>query len=159
MTAKPNLAPCDPPEAPVSAAQWRAPTLDVARLDRAKDGRYVVKLPDGEEHVAELSPDVSPQLAEECLRQERPMLVRQHSDGLVLVGALQTQPSPLREQGGVVTLSGRDIQIEADRRFDVEVGPTRLTLERSGKLSLLGERLTMHIASLIKLIASKVELP
>ena len=52
-----------------------------------------------------------------------------------------------------------EVRIEAERHLELGVGTSRVALRRDGRLSVLGERLTMHVASLIKLIASKVELP
>ncbi len=159
----------DVPEAPASDAQWRGPTLDVATLhrseghrsegDRSEGDRFVVMLPDGQERLAELAPGLDPELARECLRQGRPMLVRRDADELQLIGALQTERSPVSQHDGVVTLAGREVRVQAERHLELEVGSSRLALQQDGKLALLVERVTMHASSLIKLIASKVELP
>ena len=59
----------------------------------------------------------------------------------------------------MVSVSGHEVRIEAERHLELGVGTSRVALRRDGRLSVLGKRLTMHVASLIKLIASKVELP
>ncbi len=147
------------PEAPASGAQWRAPALDVATLDRAEADAYLVVLPDGTTHQATLGPGVDPELAQQCLREQRPMLVRTVGSELLLIGALQTQVSPVSSRDGVVTVSGRHVRLEGEREVELAAGQGRLSFKGDGKLSLLGERLTMHVASLVKIIASKVELP
>lgn len=147
------------PEAPESGAQWRAPTLDVATLDHVAGDGYVVVLPDGSTRSAVLGPGIDPELARQCLREQRPMLVRSVGDEIRLVGALQTRLSPVSSRDGVVTVSGQKVRLEGEHDVELASGGARLSLQRDGKLSVLGERLTMHVASLIKLIASKVELP
>ncbi|HHH28752.1 MAG TPA: hypothetical protein ENK57_10470 [Polyangiaceae bacterium] len=161
MKPVPNPVPLDEaPEAPASGAQWRAPALDVATLDRAEGEGYLAVLPDGTTRPATLSAVVDPELAEQCLREQRPMLVRAAGDELQIVGALQTQASPLTTRDGVVTLTGRRVQLEAEQDVILSTGAdTRLSLARNGKFSLIGERLTMHVASLVKIIGSRVELP
>ncbi|MEM1035018.1 MAG: hypothetical protein AAGN82_32055 [Myxococcota bacterium] len=143
---------------PESAAQRRLP-LDVGWIVAREAPGYLVRLGDGAEHHATLGAGVLPALADECVREGRPVLVRASDDGWVVLGALQTAPSAAVVRDGVVTVTGREVRLEAEAELLVEAGPTRLRLDRRGRVSLSAERLTMRVASLIKLIASKVELP
>ena len=152
-------APLPDRPSPESGARWRAPGLDAVNLEARDGDAFVARLSDGERATVTLAPGLSPALVEECLENGRMMLVRYCEDVPILLGALQTEPSALRQRDGVVTLRGRDVRVEAEQQLHLEAGATRLSIDPRGKLQLVGERLTMQVASLIKLIAAKVELP
>jgi hypothetical protein len=156
MSARPRRALED---APASSPRIRDKGLRPGTIESRSDEAYCVRTLDGEQVVAVLGPRCSAALAEECLRDARVVLLYAESSRLVILGALQTEPSAFARHDGVVTLRADELHLEASQRVRLQAGPSRLDLLANGKLQLWGERLTMHVAKVIKLIASKVELP
>ncbi len=144
--------------APISGRQPMASAFDAATIEARHGDGYRVRFIDGTRHQAQLARGVSPGLADECLRDGRIVLLALRHEPPLIIGALQTAASVVTQHDGVVTVAGRDVRLEATRGIALEAGSSRLHLS-SAKLQIWGERLTMHVASLIKLVASKVELP
>ena len=105
---------------------------------------------------AELGPGCEPALIDECLARRRTVLL----SGGVILGALQTAPSEgRRDVDGNVMLAGTDVTVEAERALSLRVGDTELVLRDDGTVRLVGQRLSMDVAALIKLLSARVELP
>lgn len=145
--------------APASSPRLRIAGIDAATIEARDGDGYTVRLSNGELAPATLGRGVKRALADECLREGRTVLLCWQGDDAVLLGALQTDASAVTLRDGVVTLAGDEVRLEATQRVQLEAGASRIVLTDNGKLHIWGERLTMHIASLIKLVASKVELP
>lgn len=126
-----------------------APRYKVRMLDATSSGQ-------GRLVDAQLGPGCEPGLIDECLATRRTVLM----SGGVILGALQTAPTEGRRDGdGNVQLAGVDVTVEAERALSLRVGDTELVLRDDGTVRLVGQRLSMDVAALIKLLSARVELP
>jgi len=135
---------------PAAAAELGAGVIELA-----SDGRYQVRLLGGELQEAKLAPGCSTALADECLRERRTVLLA----GGQILGALQTEPSAVQRQGGKVRLDADEVVIEAGEAVSLRVGDSELLLRPDGSVRLVGQRLALDVAGLIKLLSARVELP
>ncbi|RLB63945.1 MAG: hypothetical protein DRI90_05740 [Deltaproteobacteria bacterium] len=124
-------------------------------IELASDGRYQVRQLGGELQEAQLAPGCSAALADECLRLRRTVLLA----GGEILGALQTEPSAVERQGGQLKLDAEQVVIEAGEALSLRVGDSELLLRPDGSVRLVGQRLALDGAALIKLLSAKVELP
>ncbi|APR78508.1 Hypothetical protein A7982_03855 [Minicystis rosea] len=86
------------------------------------------------------------------------MLVTQTRDGVVIVGALQTQPSA-EGKPEKLRLDAKDLELAAERAIVLRVGKAVLMLDESGAIRLAGEGVALRAAKAIKVLAANVELP
>ena len=80
-------------------------------------------------------------------------------EGMVILGALQTEPTETRRVDQEVVFSAGQLRLRAAEVVSIQVGESRLELRSDGQLTLVGERLSMDVSRLIKLLSQRVELP
>jgi hypothetical protein len=130
----------------------------VVELATETDGepRYKVRLLGGELVDARLGPGCSTALVDECLAARRTVLI---SEGAIL-GALQTAPTEARRDvDGNVSVEGGEVVVEADHALSLRAGDTELVLHEDGTVRIVGQRMSIDVAALIKLLSARVELP
>jgi len=150
-------------------ASKHAPEGNVANLGAGihaatvelKTGRsYRVKLLDGRSTRTTLAHGVSPKLIDECLRSRRLVMLADGERGPVIVGALQTSLVPqIHEDTGAFEVDATQIQLRADASIVLRVGTSSLSLAKSGVARIEGEQMVIDVAALLRVLATKVELP
>ncbi len=133
--------------------------LHIAVVELESAGQFRVRTLDGQRVGAVLDETVDRALAEECLRTGRRMLVANGPNGPTIFGAVQTARSVDVDFDGRASLQARDVRIVADERLTLEAGPVILRLEKNGHVRIDGTKMTIDVASLLKVLAAKVELP
>lgn len=147
-------------------AQASAPLaagLHPARIEEpnpAESGSYVVRLPHGERLVACLADDMEEAFADECCRDRRRVLLSPDPHGrAMIIGALQTSRSTSRDTHDTLRLEGRRVEIEAEQGITMRVGKSTLRLDKTGAWKMVGNKMTMDIATVVRVLSSLVELP
>jgi hypothetical protein len=86
------------------------------------------------------------------------VLVTQTPGGVVIIGAVQTQPS-FEGKHENLRLDAKELELAADRAIMLRVGKAVLVLDESGAIRLAGERVALRAAKAVRVLASNVELP
>jgi hypothetical protein len=161
MSTKPSTRRTTPP-----ASRRKSPNkealaagLHAAVIELATDDLYRVRTLGGARVEARLAEGVDPALALECLRGGRSVLVTETEDGVRILGALQTQPSLVTEEEGLLRVQAKHIRIAADKTFAIEAGPVRLRVDPTGVLRLEGEKMVIDMGALVRFLSARVELP
>lgn len=119
-----------------------------------------VRMMNGAYVTAAVGDGVDPLLVEECLRASQLMILADGPRGPMLLGALQTTRSLVREPDGTVAIEAKRIELRAEQDVRLQAGPTRLDLQRKrGKVQLRGERMKLDMSSHVRVLSSLVELP
>lgn len=134
------------------------PGLHAATIELGARGTYRVRTAAGERVRAKLAEGVAPALADECRRTRRTVLVTQTPDGVVIIGAVQTQPS-IEGKHEKLRLDANEIELAAERTIVLRVGKAVLVLDESGAIRLAGEGVALRAAKAVKVLAANVELP
>lgn len=159
-----------------SAARRRAParaqvtpgltvvTIELADVAKGTSGEkshpYRVRTASGAPLPASLAPGFDEAFARECLRDYRAVLAEVRDDGTAsLVGALQTRSHVSRDDQDTAELSGKRVEIRADEEARIVVGKAALKLGKDGQVRLVGNRATIDMAALVKVMSALVELP
>lgn len=135
-----------------------APGLHAAIIELGAKGTYRVRTAAGDRVRAKLAEGVAPALADECRRTRRTVLVTQTPDGVVIIGAVQTQPS-FEGKHEKLRLDAKELELVAERAMVLRVGKAVLVLDESGAVRLAGEGMTLKAAKAVKVLAANVELP
>jgi hypothetical protein len=133
--------------------------LHGAKIELRSGASFRARTLDGRRFTAVLGDDVEPALAEECLRTGRMVILCETARGPEIVGALQTARSVVRDAHGNVSIAGNQIRLKAEAGVFLETGQALLRLEKSGLVRLEGERMVLDAATLVRILASQVELP
>jgi hypothetical protein len=134
--------------------------IHAATIELQDGDTYRVKLLSGERCTATAAPDVSPKLLGECLSARRTVMLADSEHGPVILGALQTAPTPYVDpKTGAFDVAAEHIRLRADATISLQVGPTSLALEKSGVARIEGEQVVIDAAALARVLATKLELP
>ncbi len=110
--------------------------------------------------VAELADGFEPAFAEECLREQRPVLVSVDEDGrVVLAGALQTSRSVSRDREGSARIEAKRLDLRAEDGATITVGRTMLRIDRHGAVKIVGDKMTLDITEVVRVLSARCELP
>lgn len=134
------------------------PGLHAATIELGTKGVYRVRTAAGERVRAKLAEGVALALADECRRTRRTVLVTQTPGGVVIIGALQTQPSAEGKQEKL-RLDATELELAAERAIVLRVGKAVLVLDESGAIKLAGDGISLRAARAVRLLAANVELP
>ena len=137
----------------------RAGTLLVGVIELATPNDYRVRLLDGEVVAAKPATGCEPALLSECLRERRTVMLSYTPDGPLILGALQTRSSATETRDGLTQIDSERIELNADSAICLRVGGSTVELRKDGTLRIAGQRLTMDIATLVKVLSGRVELP
>ena len=144
---------------PVSRAETMGPGLHGGVIELAADGQYRVRLLSGDRVSATLAPGVQPDLALECLRTSRTVLLMDSDRGPMIAGALQTSVAVERDPDGVVEVRAKEIRLRADAALLIEAGPVTIRADESGALRMEGDRMVLDMAALVRVLSARMELP
>lgn len=135
------------------------PGLHAVTIELCTGESYRVRTPGGARLRAALGDDVDPALAAECLRAGRLVIAADTERGPTILGALQTRVPFERDAEGALTVRATDLRLIAERGLAIEAGPFTLRVDRSGVARLEGDRLVIDMSELVRVLASRVELP
>jgi hypothetical protein len=80
--------------------------------------------------------------------------------GPLIIGALQTAPAPeVPADAAVFEVNAKQIRLRADQSIVLQAGASVLALEKSGVARVDGERVVIDAATLLRVLATKAELP
>jgi hypothetical protein len=120
-----------------------------------------VRLFDGGIHEAVAAPGVAAALVDECMRDRRTVLLSRGPKGeALIVGALQTAPSVAstdRDERALV--HGTSVELTAEHSIALRVGKSTVTIDKHGVVRLAGQRMTLDMAALVRVLSAHVELP
>jgi hypothetical protein len=134
------------------------PGLHAATIELCGRGTYRVRTTSGAQVRAKLAAGVSAALADECRRTRRTILVTETHAGVVIVGAIQTQPS-LEGKHERLRIAAKELELGAERAIVLRVGKSLLVLDESGAIRLAGEGVSLRAAKAVRVLATSVELP
>lgn len=106
-----------------------------------------------------VAPEVDNRLVDECARDRRIVLVTVRDDGMDVIGAVQTAPSAVRTEGEIQRISGKQVEIGAEDGVVIRVGASSLRLDKKGTIKIVGQKMTMDVAALVRVLSALVELP
>jgi hypothetical protein len=142
-----------------SAAPALPPGLFAGMIELRSTDSFRVRLLSGEVVSATLDDAVDPELARDCLRHGRRVIVGGGPDGPVILGALQTSRPIARDQDGNVSIAAKQIRLKAGQALVIESGEAAIRLEQDGAVKLEGDRMVVDIGSLVRFLAARVEFP
>lgn len=110
--------------------------------------------------TARRGPELAEDFVEECLRDQRTVLLAADGDGgALLLGALQTASAPARDAHDTLRLEAKRIELAAEEGVSIAVGKAAIRLDRSGAVKIVGDRMTMDVAAVVRVLSALVELP
>lgn len=140
-------------------ADLLGPGLHGGVIELAADGQYRVRLLTGDRATATLAPGVQPDLALECLRTSRMVLLIDSDRGPMIAGALQTSVPVERDPDGIVEVRAKEIRLRADKALLIEAGPVTIRADETGALRMEGDRMVLDMAALVRVLSARMELP
>ena len=149
-----------PPQAPESTPEALGAGIHAATVELRDGEFYHLKLLDGRRNKATLARAVAPKLLDDCLRARRVVLLADGERGPLILGALQTAQVPqIHEETGAFEVEATDIRLRADASIVLRVGAASLGLEHSGIARIEGDQMVIDVAALLRVLATKVQLP
>ena len=135
------------------------PGLHAARIEGAAEGGVTVRLASGELVAAIAGENLEPAFLEECTRDRRTLLVSEESGVVVILGALQTARAIERDSTDRARIAAQRIDLVAEDGVRIQVGKALLEMEASGAVRIGGDRLTIDMATVVRVLAALAELP
>jgi hypothetical protein len=141
------------------ALEALGPGLHAGFIEMSLDGTYGVRLASGARGTAVLGDGVEPELAEECKRDSRLVVLCDTERGPTIVGALQTARSVVRTADGALSISARTIRLQAEERLQIEAGRVALRVDKGGEMRAQGDKMVIDMGSNVRVLSALVELP
>lgn len=101
---------------------------------------------------------VEPGFVAECLRARRTVLVTMAPGGVLLLGALQTG-SQIAASGAESTVRVRRFVVDASEGLVLRVGQTEVSLDPAGVVRFAGEKMSVAVAKVFRVLSATAELP
>lgn len=133
--------------------------LTAGTIELRGEGSYKVRLLGGDVVTATLDDCVDVELARDCQRHGRRVIVAEGPRGAVILGALQTSRPIARDVDGNVSISAKKIRLKAEQALVLESGDAAVRLEQAGMLKLEGDKMVVDVGSLVRFLAARVEFP
>lgn len=158
--AKPKLSTSRKTASTAREPALLGPGVHAALIELNLGASYQVRLLSGARTTAKLASGVSPRLIEECLMTRRLVMVTDGESGPIILGALQTEPTPhVQEETGALEVEARHIHLRAAETIALKAGPVSLVLDKTGVVHVEGERMVIDVGALLRVLSAKVELP
>ncbi len=77
----------------------------------------------------------------------------------MVLGALQTERSIVREQDGSLSVSAKKIRFKAEQSLVFETGEAALRMSPDGLLKLEGDKMVIDVGGLVRFLSARVEFP
>lgn len=135
--------------------------LHAAFLEARRHGLLVVRLLDGRRTAAEIVPQVSDALVDECLAEGKLVLVSATPRGPAMIGAIQTTPTLHHDREGVLTIEAKKLHVKVEDEIRVVTGANAVVSEShaDGRVRLRCERGAVDFAANLRVHSALVELP
>jgi len=130
--------------------------LHLGAVELQSDGAYVVRLTGGARVTARLDPEIPSSFIDECMRLGKRVLLADDERGATIVGALERPAGPAEE---TQVLHAKKLRLSADEEMTLEIGDLRIRLDRTGVARIKGRQVVIDAASLVRILAARVELP
>lgn len=104
------------------------------------------------------SDDLEPGFVAECLRARRTVLVTKAGRGVLLLGALQTS-SQVPASGPEVAIRAGRFVVDATDGLVLRVGQTEVSLDPGGVVRFAGEKMSVAVAKVFRVLSATAELP
>lgn len=130
-----------------------------ARVELAVVGRFQVRLLTGETLLATPAMGVDPRLIHRALGSSSLVLVTRTSQGIEVLGTLQTQLSPTVNADDELEIHARRVSITADEGVQLGCRNASLNLTEKGRADLKADRLTINAHARMRVLSAQVELP
>src|SRR5262245_37589310 len=132
-----------PASARKKASVVLAPGMHLGRIEMQSGAVYSVSVGSRQSAMAELAEGFEAAFAEECLREQRAVVLAVSDDGkAVLAGALQTSRSISRDREGSARIEARRLDLRAEDGATIAVGRTLLRIDRQGAVKIVGDKMT-----------------
>jgi hypothetical protein len=128
------------------------------RIARIEGEVVEVELLGGGTVQATPSDEVEPAFVAECLRVRRTVLVTRTPGGVVLLGALQTG-AQVAASGAESAVRARRFVVDASEGLVLRVGQTELSLDPAGVVRFAGEKMSVAVARVFRVLSATAELP
>ena len=135
------------------------PGIHPGVVELEANGSYRVALLAGGHVRARLDKGLSRRFVDECMRTGAKMLLHDTPRGPEILGGLQAPRELPGEEEDSVELRGKTVRLWAAEEIVLSVGKTTLRLDKTGAARFEGRKLVLDIASLIRLLSARVELP
>lgn len=159
MNAKKNGMTGQAPVSRRSVKKALGPGVHAGVLELEANGSYRVALLGGGHVRARREKGLSARFVESCMRTGQKVMLHDTPRGPEILGALHAPRELPAGEADSVELSGKTVRLRASDEIVLQVGKTTLRLDVSGAARLEGRRLVLDVASLIKLLSARVELP
>ncbi len=143
----------------VAVKKALGPGMHAGTVELESGGSYRVALAAGGHVRAHLEKGLSVRFVETCMKTGQKVLLLDTPRGPEILGALH---APRELPGGEeesVELKGKTIRLRATDEVQIQVGKSTLRLDKTGAARLEGRKLVLDIASLIRMLSARVELP
>jgi hypothetical protein len=149
--------------APVSkrlaVSKTLGPGIHPGVVELEANGSYRVALLAGGHVRARLDKGLAKGFVDECMRTGAKMLLHDTPRGPEILGALHAPRELSPGQQDEVELRGKTVRVRAAEEIVLQVGKTTLRLDKTGAARFEGRKLVLDIASLIRMLSARVELP
>lgn len=135
------------------------PGIHGAVLVGREGSGFTVRTLDGQIWKAACGDQVEDAFVEECLAERRTILVSPSAEGVTILGAIQSRRTVVRDGHDTVRVEGRRIEIDAKDGISLKVGKSALRLDPHGNVRVVGQKMTMDVAELVRVLAALCELP
>lgn len=135
------------------------PGIHAARVEARRGALFEVRTLAGQRARARLADDVEEALIEERLAERGTVIVAQGEDGAVILGALQARRAVTRDAQDTARLEARRVEIDATEGVSIRVGKSAMRLDPQGGVRIVGQKMTLDIAEVVRVLAAMCELP
>ncbi|MFO0590463.1 MAG: hypothetical protein U0441_23170 [Polyangiaceae bacterium] len=147
-----------PESATRSASATIGEGLVPGRIVQLESEAVTVELLGGGAVQATVADEMEPGFVAECLRVRRTVLVTQTPSGVVLLGALQTG-AQVAASGDESAVRARRFVVDATEGIVLRVGQTEVSLDPAGLVRVAGEKMSVAVARVFRVLSASAELP
>jgi hypothetical protein len=151
LALRPAVAPSPSP------SEDTLPQLCTAVMRAVRGGEARLEL-GGRETRAAIDETVHPAVLEGAAARGERVLVERRASGLVVVGALRTQPTPGVDRADSYRIEADDIRIEAGRELSLGARTAGVVLRAAGEVETWAERIVSRASGVHKIIGSILRL-
>jgi len=142
------------------SAKTAMAALGLAQIERREGSGWVVRV-GAAARQASLASNVDVAFAEECMRDQRTVLITDDAleSPVVIVGALQTSQTVARDAHDTLELSAERISINAGKEITLRAGQSTIRIDKHGVIRVRGQKMSMDVANVVRIMSALVELP
>jgi hypothetical protein len=146
------------PNAKRSIQKSLGPGLHAGTVELEAGGSYRVRLASGGHVRACLDVGLAPEFVDACMKTGRKVLLEDSDRGPRILGAIEAPQMPPSGEAHVA-VEGGTIRLRAKDAIAIEVGKSTLRLDKTGALRIEGRKMVLDVASLVRFLSARVELP